>query len=211
VEDEIVRKRIGLGLDQESWSFLGNFDSCLETRLEDLASVEEDVSRLQDALTEKDVMFLRNPFDSEGWDTSSPFATEVFPSESPFMAAIESATTALDFLRQDPLLLPMVDSKDGTGETRPEHDVNRRLLHRAADPYPKCEAISPREDLKRLRLDQERIKDLGLKWWYKDMSVTDFKSSRNIAALSIDLPAQPTSGYIPKPETSIDLTVGLRS
>jgi hypothetical protein len=212
VEDEIVRKRIGLVLDEESRSFLDNVDSRIETLLEDLANVEEDVSRLQEALTEKDVMFLSNQFDSERWDISNPFATEDFSSDSPVVAAMESATTELDFWRQDPLLLPIDDPKDDTSEAHPENgnsppsDINRWLLHRLRRSIPEVRRYKSTEELKHLRLDQERIKDLALEWWYKDESVTDFKSSRNIAALSIDLTAQPTSSYIQRPGASIDLT-----
>lgn len=211
VEDEIVRKRIGLALDEESRSFLDNVDSRLEILLEDLANVEEDVSRLQAALTEKDVMFLSNQFDSGGWDISSPSATEVFPPDSALVAAIESATTELDFLRQDPLLLPIDDPKDDTSEAGPEHsdsppsDINRWLLHRLRRSIPEVRRYKSTEELRNLRLDQERIKDLALEWWYKDESVADFKSSRAIAALSIGLTAQPTSSYIQRPGPSVDL------
>ena len=216
-EDEIVRRRIGLDLDEESRSFLDNFDVRLETLLEDLANVEEDVSRLQEALTEKDVMFLSNQFDSEGWDISSPPATEPFLPDAAFMAAMESATTELDFWRQDPLLLPIDDPKDSTSEAGPEHsdsppsDINRWLLHRLRRSIPEVRRYKSTEELKHLRLDQERIKDLALEWWYKDKSVADFKSSRDIAALSIDLTVQPTSGYVQRPGASVDLTTQLTS
>lgn len=204
VEDEIVRKRIGFVLDEESRSFLDSFDIRLETLLEDLANVEEDVSRLQEALTEKDVMFLSNQFDSEGWDVSSPSATEAF--------LPDPATTELDFWRQDPLLLPIDDQKDSTSEAGPEHsdsppsDINRWLLHRLRRSIPEVRRYKSTEELKHLSLDQERIKDLALEWWYKDKSVADFKSSRDIAALSIDLTAQPPSSYIQRPGASVNLT-----
>lgn len=206
IEDRKVRDRIGLMLDEDSQQFLDTFDSRLHSLLEDLANVEEDVSRLQEALTDRDVTFLSNPFDGEHWDPSAYYAAEAILSDSTDGPAVESNPAELDTMAQDPLLLPvdhrnhvLFDSGDpGTPDVSSTVGyINRWLLHSLRRSIPEVRRYKSAEELKRLRLGQEKIKDLVLEWWYKDKSVADFRSARNTAGLSLDLPLQalPAQSY----------------
>jgi hypothetical protein len=199
IEDKDVRERIGLVLDEDSQYFLDHFDSRLQLLLEDLVNVEEDISRLHEALTDRDVTVLSNPFDGEGWDASTHYAAEAILSDSPRAAAVEFGMAELDPLTRDPLLLPVDDQKhvlfDSSDPGTPNvistpGYINRWLLHRLRRSIPEVRRYKSAEELKQLRLGQERIKDLVLEWWYKDKSVADFRSARNTAALSLDLPLQ---------------------
>lgn len=206
IEDEAVRKRLGHTLDEESQSFLDNFDSRLEPLLEDLANVEEDISRLQEALAEKHVTFLSNPFDGKDWDAPTHYAPEAILSDFPTGPAAESASTEFEVLTQDPLLLPvdrrehvLFDSSDPATSnviSTPGY-INRWLLHSLRRSIPEVRRYKSAEELKQLRLkfDQEQIKDFVLDWWYKDQSVADFRVARNTAALSLGLPLSPTHIY----------------
>jgi hypothetical protein len=207
IEDEAVRKRIGHALDEESQSFLDNFDSRLKPLLEDLANVEEDISRLQGALTEKRVAFLSSPFDGEDWDAPTHYAPEAILSDFPSGPAAESASTEFEVLTRDPLLLPvddrehaLFDSSDpatSNAISTPGY-INRWLLHSLRRSIPEVRRYKSAEELKQLRLrfDQEQIKDFVLDWWYKDQSVADFRTARNTAALSLDLPLSPIPTHI---------------
>ena len=204
LEDERVRKRIGLVLDEDSQNFLDTFDSRLAPVLEDLVNIEEDVHRLQEALVERKVTFLSNQFDEESWDAPTHYATEAALSDSPGMTATESANTDLDTLIRDPLLLPVADQKHVLFEpsdpstqsviSTPGY-INNWLLHRLRRSVPEVRRYKSAEQLKMLRLDQEQIKDLVLEWWDKDQSVADFRSARDTAALSLDLPLQTIPAY----------------
>jgi len=207
IEDEAVRKRIGHTLDEESQSFLDNFDSRLKPLLEDLANVEEDISRLQEALTEKHVAFLSNPFDGEDWDAPTHYAPEAILSDLPSGPAAESVSTEFEVLTRDPLLLPvddrehvLFDSSDpatSNAISTPGY-INRWLLHSLRRSIPEVRRYKSAEELKQLRhrFDQEQIKDFVLDWWYKDQSATVFRTARNTAALSLGLPLSPTPTHI---------------
>ena len=206
LEDKNVRKRIGLVLDEDSQNFLDTFDRQLAPLLEDLANVEEDVYRLHEALADRNVTFLSSQFDLETLDIPTQYAAQASLSDSPRMAAMETPKTELDALVRDPLLLPIEEQThilfDQSDPSSPSNIstpgyINRWLLHRLRRSVPEVRRYKSAEELKKLTLDQEQIKDLVLEWWDRDESVADFRSARDAAALSLDLPLQtiPTHTY----------------
>jgi hypothetical protein len=58
VEEEQIRAQVGLSLDADSRAFLEGFEKHRDTLRREIEHVEEDISRLQDELTNKDVSFF---------------------------------------------------------------------------------------------------------------------------------------------------------
>jgi hypothetical protein len=64
----------------------------------------------------------------------------------------------------------------------------------------------------KLRHSQEELKDLVLKWWYKDESVLDFEKYREIAAPTLDRSAttSPEQPQSPERQTELEISTFLQ-
>jgi hypothetical protein len=220
VEDEEIRARIGLNLDADSRAILAGFDKRRDALLREISSVEEDVSRLQDALFNKDdVFFSINRFHGYGPELSDQLVTEPRLPDHFYQLDIEGVMTDAESLSRDPLLLSgeesrgheFVDTSDddtNDGINTPRY-VNQWLLHILRRSIPEVQRFKSTDELRevKLRHSQEQIRDMALEWWFKDQSVRDFERSREVAALTFDHSVETDPGQFRTPEGQNELDI----
>jgi hypothetical protein len=213
LDDEEIRAQLGLNPGADSREILEGFDKRRDALLREIFNVEEDVSRLQDALTNKDdILFSINRFYGDGPEASDQVFTEPLTPDHPYGLDIEGVTTESEALSRDPLLLSpeesrkneFVDTSDGNihdGISTPRY-VNQWLLHILRRSIPEIQRFKSTDELRevKLRHSREQIRDMALEWWFKDQSVRDFERSREIAALTFERSAEMDSKPFGSPE-----------
>jgi hypothetical protein len=217
VEEEQIRAQIGLSLDADSRAILEGFEKHRDALRREIKHVEEDISRLQDVLTNKDVIFFSiNPFHENSPEASSQSITELLSQDNSYATNIEGVTTDTEPWSQDPLLLSdeeprqhdFVETSDEntTDKISTPKYVSRWLLHILRKSIPEIQRYKSTDVLRevKLRYSQEQLKDLVLKWWDKDESVLDFEKSLEIAATN---PEQPQS---PERQTELEIATFLQ-
>ena len=111
VEEEQIRAQIGLSLDADSRAILEGFGKRRGALLREIKHVEEDISRLQDILTNKDVIFFSiNRFHENSPEASNKSITELLSEDNSYATDMEGVTTDTEPWSQDPLLLSYEES-----------------------------------------------------------------------------------------------------
>lgn len=203
-EEEQIRAQVGLSLDADSRAILEGFEKHRDALRREIKHVEEDISRLQDVLTNKDVVFFSiNRFHENSPEASSRSITELLSQDNSYATDTEGVTTDTEPLSQDPLLLSYEEScqhdfvetsdENTTDDISTPRYVSRWLLHILRKSIPEIQRYKSTDALRevKLRYSREELKDLVLKWWDKDESVLDFKKYRETAATTN--PEQPQS------------------
>jgi hypothetical protein len=214
IEEEIMRARIGLTLDEPSRAFLATFDTNHQALQLELTRIEEDILRLKEALVDDDgILFSTDQFDGGPWEIVDGQISDIMQRLS------LEGDSGFDFADADPsikepLLLPVLPVEErlkpvflhssagvSKGLFSTANYINEWLLHRLQRSLQEVHRFMSVGDVQRLNLSPERIKDLVLEWWFKDQSVSAFASARKSAAQSANLSIQTTPGHIKVRET----------
>jgi len=205
VEEEQIRAQVGLRLDADSRAILEGFERHRDALRREIKYVEEDVSRLQDVLTNKDVIFFSiDRFHENSPEASRQSITELLSHDNSYATDTEGVTTDAEPWSHDPLLLSYEESRqhdfvetsdeNTTDDITTPRYISRWLLHILRKSIPEIQRYKSTDALQEVKLkySQEQLKDLVLKWWDKDESVLHFEKSRETAAPTTN-PEQPQS------------------
>lgn len=188
VEEESIRHRYGLILDEEAQQVLDTFDTRHASLKLDLMQVEADLARLEEGL----------PRDADVLYASSQFDVDV---ESRDQETVESsldmdATENLDLPAKDSLLL-WGEEKDPVFlnmDTDPKQAsistvsyINQWLLHRLRRSAMEVLRYKITEELQPLEIDPSQFTRMVLESWFKDEMVRIFRQARDHAGKSISV------------------------
>ncbi len=186
VEEERIRQKFGLVLDEEARSFLDTFDTQHKSLQEDLAQIEADLSRLQEGVDQQaDILYSSSQFDGqiEAKD------------QSPIGSASETGKSdESDFATEDPLFVrdDEIHPIFSNVATEPNREsistvsyINEWLLHMLRRSAIEVRRFKTTERLRTLQLDRESLARLVLEWWSKDETVNLFPRARNHTARSV--------------------------
>jgi signal transduction histidine kinase len=198
LEDKETRARIGLDLDEDSRAILDDFDARHYILQQELEDIEEDVSRMQAALVDKDELFFStNPFDADSQVTPGLDAIARFSQDLSSLRDANVVTMDTESLTRDPLLVSEYDYKNEfswTNDCRTEGTIstpryiNGWMLHRLRRSRSEVRLFRSTDKFRevKVKLSKEEIKELVLKWWFKDQSVVDYEASRAAAASNFE-------------------------
>ena len=225
VEEEQMRAQVGLSLDADSRAILEGFEKHRDALRREIKHVEEDISRLQDVLTNKDLIFFSiNRFHENSLEASNQSITELLSQDNSYAADTEGGTTDAESLSQDPLLLSHEEScqhdfvetsdENTTDSITTPRYVSRWLLHMLRKSIPEIQRYKSTDELQEVKrkYSQDQLKDLVLKWWDKDKSALDFEKSRETATLTLDRSAtmNPEQPQSPERQTELEISTFLQ-
>jgi hypothetical protein len=180
VEEEKMRHRLGLSLDEEGQQFLTSFDGRHVSLKDDLVQVEADLARLQESLSEHaDALYSSTQFGEEGEISDQ----RSIVSSLSIASAGESGPASNDplFLREEkshPIFSgAAADSNQGSIST--VSYINEWLLHILRRSAVEVRRYKTAEMIRTLQLDRDELARLVLEWWSKDETVNSFPRARN--------------------------------
>ena len=208
IEEELVRAQVGLELDEISQNFLRQFDARHDAIQQELLRTEEDVSNMQDKLSEKgDIFLTTDQFPDDPRRSISAQSLDRMTEEEFSLIDMNLSPEERDELFHDPLLLAesdespvfpqdFVDEADGARSVASY--INYWLLHKLRKSSLEVWQFRNVEELKKLNLSPEKVKELVLELWWNDDMTTQFITAREVAAQSLDGSNLTTKGQIPK-------------
>lgn len=201
LEKKEIRARVGLDLDADSQAILDSFDGRFYALQQELENVEEDISRLQEALTNKDDMFFSTAlFDTNGQGPSSVDTLASYVPDLSYLGDVEGIPADTEPLQKD-LLLVSDDDDDNKHDMLRSSDcstreaistpryINRWILHRLRRSRSEVRLFRSTKKFRdaKVELSQEDFKKAVLDWWFKDQSADDYEKSRASANSIFDI------------------------
>jgi hypothetical protein len=217
VEEERVRARYGLRLDEVSINFLKSFDS-VHRRLQDqYAVIHGSLATMRQNLgMDNPLSFATTQFADE----SSPTGTGVIQllrAAPPVLVTSDLDGSAASSPHPPPANgtdeppLPRTDSlllsDDDVSPTFPAGNdsdrgpistvtyINEWLLNQLRRSSLEVWRFKLAEELEALRLDESQLRDLVVQWWSKDEKAGDFLSKERKKAISVSLTSNPGIEY----------------
>ena len=217
VEEERVRARYGLQLDEVSINFLESFDSVHQRLQDQYAVIHSSLATMRQNLgMDNPLSFATTQFADE----SSPTGTGVIqllraappvlvisdldgPAASSPHPPPANGTDEPPLPRTDSLLL----SADDVSPTFPAGNdsdrgpistvtyINEWLLNQLRRSSLEVWRFKLAEELEALRLDESQLRDLVVQWWSKDEKAGDFLSKERKRAISVSLTSNPGIEY----------------
>jgi hypothetical protein len=217
VEEERVRARYGLRLDEDSINFLKSFDSVHQSLQDQYAAIHDSlVIMRQNLAMDNALSFATTQFADESSSTATRFR-QLLRAAPPVLFASdldESAassphpapandTSEFPPPRADSLLLrgddvsPVFPAGNDTdrGPISTITYINEWLLDRLRRSSLEVWRFKLAEELKGLRLDESQLRDLVIQWWSKDEKAGDFLSEERTKAISVSLTSNPDTEY----------------
>jgi hypothetical protein len=213
VEEERVRARYGLRLDEDSINFLESFDSVHQRLQDQYAAIHDSLATMRQNLgMDNPLSFATTQFADE----SSPTGTRVIQllraappvlvtsdldgsaASSPHPAPA-NGTNEPPLPRTDSLLLrdddvsPMfpAGNDNDRGPISTVTYINEWLLNQLRRSSLEVWRFKLAEELEGLRLDESQLRDLVIQWWPKDEKAGDFLSEERTKAISVSLTSNP--------------------
>jgi hypothetical protein len=217
VEEERVRARYGLRLDEDSINFLESFDSVHQRLQDQYAGIHDSLATMRQNLgIDNPLSFATTQFADE----SSPAGTRVIQllrvappaivvsdlngsaASSPHPAPADG-TNEPPLPRTDSLLLkdddvsPMfpAGSDNDRGPISTVTYINEWLLSQLRRSSLEVWRFKLAKELEGLRLDESQLRDLVIQWWSKDEKAGSFLSEERTKAISLSLTSNPDIEY----------------
>lgn len=179
VEEDRIREKFGLGLDEEARSFLNTFDVRHNSLQEDLAHIEAQISRFQEGISEQaDILYSSSQFDGE-IEATDQSPIESRPDDPLFLGNEEG--------QEAPPVFSNVTMDPQHGAVSTVSYINEWLLHILRRSSIEVRRFKTTETLRTLQLDPEHLARLVLEWWSKDETVNLFPKARNHTAKSVSI------------------------
>jgi hypothetical protein len=203
VEEDRSRQAIGRSLDPESRKFLDEFDVRHKQLQQDLFYVQEDMFRLQNAISnQSDILYTASHFDLVQSDDvpltiDVPSGEDLPPSNDAFgsvLAPVGDEAPLLDHkTTSHSLLLPPDASSPSFSTVSLDSDerrlspvgyINEWLLHRLR--RSPLEILRFKTYLRDIHIDADQLKSLVLEWWPNDEMLTIYSNARRRLNLSFN-------------------------
>jgi hypothetical protein len=217
VEEERVRTRYGLRLDEDSINFLESFDSVHQRLQDQYGAIHDSLATMRQNLgMDNPLSFTTTQFADE----SSPVGTRAIQllraappalvvsdldesaASSPHPAPV-NGTNEPPLPRTDSLLLrdddvsPMfpTGSDNDRGPISTVTYINEWLLNQLRRSSLEVWRFKLAKELEGLRLDESQLRDLVIQWWSKDEKAGGFLSEERTKAISLSLTSNPGIEY----------------